>query len=253
MNRSTILLLEDNSERVSQFELAVRQLGGAFKLRVWRDTARMMAECHEFLADAALISLDHDLTKEHQDSPDPGDGVQVAEFFARLPALCPIILHTSNSERVWSMHNALRFGGWQAEQVMPFGEDWIVRSWLPKARSLLEQAASLENAFFQPERSTNHDERLSRAILSLTGLAIGDGIGEMMFSRPDRAFEMISRDELPGGPWWHTDDTEMAIGIVETLRLLGTIHPDSLARQFAWRFEVDEERGYGSGARMQLR
>jgi ADP-ribosylglycohydrolase len=253
MNRHTIILLEDNPERVQQFESAVRQLGPDYRLRVWRDTERMIAEFHEVLADAALISLDHDLTKEHDDSPDPGDGVQVAEFLARLPTLCPVILHTSNSERVWSMHNAFRFAGWRAEHVMPFGDDWIARSWLPKARSLLEEAAAQEDVFFRAERAAGHRERLSRAVLSLTGLAIGDGIGEMMFSRPDRAFDMISRDELPGGPWWHTDDTEMAIGIVETLRLLGTIHQDSLARQFAWRFEREPDRGYGRGARMQLR
>src|SRR6267142_2524123 len=133
MRRHTIILLEDNPERVRQFESAVAQLAANYKLRIWRDAERMMAECHEVLADAALISLDHDLNKEKDDSPDPGDGVQVAEFLARLPMLCPVILHTSNSERVWSMHNAFRFGGWQAEQVMPLGNDWIIRSWLPKA------------------------------------------------------------------------------------------------------------------------
>ena len=253
MNRRTIILLEDNDERILQFESAIAHLGADYKLRVWRDTTRMMAELHDVLADAALISLDHDLNKEHLDSPDPGDGVEVAEFLSRLPMLCPVILHTSNTERVWSMHNAFRFGGWQAEQVAPHGDEWVIRSWLPKAQLLIEQTAAGEDAFFRPERMADHAARLSRAILSLTGLAIGDGIGEMMFSRADKAFEMISRDELPAGPWWHTDDTEMAIGIVETLRLLGDIHQDSLAGQFAWRFERDPDRGYGSGARMQLR
>lgn len=58
---------------------------------------------------------------------------------------------------------------------------------------------------------------------------------------------------MPPGPWWHTDDTEMAISIVEVLRLLGSIHQDTLARQFMWRFDRDPDRGYGSGARQQLR
>lgn len=253
MGRRTIILLEDNPERVRQFESAVAQLAPDYRLRIWRDAERMMTQCHKDLADVALISLDHDLNKEKEDSPDPGDGVQVAEFLARLPNLCPVILHTSNAERVWSMHNAFRFGGWKTEQVMPFGDDWITRHWLPKARLLLEQAAKQENAFYNPELAADHSERLSRAVLSLTGLAIGDGVGEMMFSRPDKAFDMISNDELPAGPWWHTDDTEMALSIVETLRLLGTIHQDSLAKQFAYRFEREPDRGYGSGARMQLR
>src|SRR5262245_14838650 len=101
--------------------------------------------------------------------------------------------------------------------------------------------------------TADHNERLSRALLSLHGLAAGDGIGEMMFGRPDRAYDMIVQDELPAGPWWHTDDTEMAISIVEVLRLLGSIHQDALARQFAWRYDREPDRGYGSGARHQLR
>jgi ADP-ribosylglycohydrolase len=58
---------------------------------------------------------------------------------------------------------------------------------------------------------------------------------------------------LPAGPWWHTDDTEMAISIVEVLRLLGSVHQDALAKQFVWRYEREPDRGYGSGARRQLR
>ncbi|MCL4176519.1 MAG: ADP-ribosylglycohydrolase family protein [Verrucomicrobia bacterium] len=75
----------------------------------------------------------------------------------------------------------------------------------------------------------------------------------MMFGRFDLAYDMITKDELPAGPWWHTDDTEMAISIVEVLRLLGTVHEDALARQFMWRYEREPDRGYGSGARQQLR
>ena len=73
-----------------------------------------------------------------------------------------------------------------------------------------------------------------------------------MFGRPDRAFDMIMKDELPAGPWWHTDDTEMALSIVEVLRVMGCIHQDALARHFMLRFERDPDRGYGGGARLQL-
>ncbi len=100
---------------------------------------------------------------------------------------------------------------------------------------------------------TEEDQRLARALLSLHGLAIGDGIGEMMFGRPDRAFDIIIKNELPAGPWWHTDDTEMAISIVEVLRVMGCIHEETLARHFMMRFGRDPDRGYGGGARRQLR
>ncbi len=108
---STILLLEDNADRLNEFKAAVGKLGPSYRLVFWRDAHRMISECHEFLADAALISLDHDLNKEHAESPDPGDGVIVADFIARLPAICPVILHTSNTDRLWSMHNEFRLGG----------------------------------------------------------------------------------------------------------------------------------------------
>lgn len=128
MKRTAIIVLEDNAERLSGFEAAVTQLGPLYELRAWRDAHRMIGECHEVLADAALISLDHDLTKEHDDSSDPGDGVDVAKFLARLPSICPVILHTSNAERVWSMHNEFRFGGWQTERVCVAGGHGVDRT-----------------------------------------------------------------------------------------------------------------------------
>ena len=192
-------------------------------------------------------------TRRLQSSPDPGDGVEVASFLARLPCICPVILHTSNTDRVWLMHNEFRFGGWNAEHVMPFGTEWIDQSWLPVARKLLDASNSSEKAYLHPTKWDDQNERLGRALLSLFGLAIGDGIGEMMFGRPDKAHRMIMEDDLPAGPWWHTDDTEMAISIVEVLRLLGSVNKDALARQFAWRYDREPDRGYGSGARRQLR
>ena len=166
MNRQTIILLEDDADRVRGFESAVSQLGPAYRLRTWRDAHRMMAECHEVLADAALISLDHDLNKETPESPDPGDGVDVASFLARLPCLCPVILHTSNTDRVWSMHNEFRFGGWDAEHVTPLGTDWIKQSWLPVAGKLLNKLTSGATAYFQPTKPDDQSERLGRALLS---------------------------------------------------------------------------------------
>src|SRR5271157_2866562 len=150
MAHQYILILEDDADRVSGFRSAVSKLGPAYEVRVWRDANRMMGQCHEFLADTALISLDHDLNKECADSPDPGDGVEVAAFFARLPSLCPVILHTSNAERVWSMHNEFRFGGWQAERVMPVGTEWIEQSWLPTSRVLLQKSGVSGGTFYRP-------------------------------------------------------------------------------------------------------
>lgn len=97
------------------------------------------------------------------------------------------------------------------------------------------------------------NDRLSRARLSLEGLAIGDAFGEMCFSAPQNARRRVEEPWLPPPPWWHTDDTEMALAIVEVLRRFGQVDQDALADRFAERFVQDPERGYGKGARSILR
>ena len=98
---------------------------------------------------------------------------------------------------------------------------------------------------------TDHSERMQRALLSLEGLAIADAVGEMLAYRHYEAPEIIERG-LPAGPWFRTDDSEMAISIVEELNLLGFVHQDALARRFASRFKLDPDRGYGKMTRIQL-
>lgn len=94
--------------------------------------------------------------------------------------------------------------------------------------------------------------RLSRSVLSLHGVAIGDGLGESMFGRVEQSYDAITNDRLPSGPWWHTDDTEMAISVVSVLRMHGSVDQDILAKYFIDRFVQSPNRGYGSGARRQL-
>jgi ADP-ribosylglycohydrolase len=98
----------------------------------------------------------------------------------------------------------------------------------------------------------NHAERLARARLSLDGLAIGDAFGEMLAYQSASARERVERG-LMGGPWFHTDDTEMALTIFEVLRRRGHIDPNELALRFAERYRKEPERGYGTMARVILR
>ena len=49
-------------------------------------------------------------------------------------------------------------------------------------------------------------------------------------------------------PWRWTDDTAMAISIVDALERDGRIDPDALAAAFARRFALEPARGYGAGA-----
>jgi ADP-ribosylglycohydrolase len=243
----TLLLLEDNSDRIAAFESILRELGEEWQVRVWRDAPTMLAECEEFFGSTHLVSLDHDLNPQPGAVGDPGTGLDVAKLFASHFAFCPVIIHSTNADRAWSMHNELRFAGWTVDRVGPIGDDWVGKLWLPKAREMLAQSPRRE-VFRQPP---DHSERMQRSLLSLEGLAIGDAVGEMLAYRHADAARIIERG-LPSGPWFHTDDTEMALSIVEVLKLYGHIHQDALARRFAWRFEREPDRGYGSMTRMQM-
>jgi ADP-ribosylglycohydrolase len=89
--------------------------------------------------------------------------------------------------------------------------------------------------------------------LSLDAQGVGDALGEMLSYRSERALRRIVEDDLPAGPWFHTDDTEMAISVCAALKSHGFIHQDALAKRFYRRFERDPDRGYGAMTRSQMR
>lgn len=88
-----------------------------------------------------------------------------------------------------------------------------------------------------------HAKRLRRAALCLQGLSCGDAFGERFFLPDAVATSLIDQRALPAPPWFFTDDTVMALSILETLAEHRQINQDSLARSFAIRY--DPGRGYG--------
>ena len=116
--------------------------------------------------------------------------------------------------------------------------------------------------------ASTREERLARARRSLDGLSVGDAFGERYFMDMHLALELIATgrfseqidtietdDELlarvvaqrrlPEKPQWRfTDDTQMALSIVENLRDFGAIDADELARSFSRHY--DKTRGYGA-------
>jgi ADP-ribosylglycohydrolase len=87
------------------------------------------------------------------------------------------------------------------------------------------------------------DIRMARALVSLDGLSVGDAFGERFFLHPDVAQLIIGERGLPEPPWRYTDDTQMALSIVEILRTRGEIDQTFLAKRFGERY--DPSRGYG--------
>ncbi|MGM0577864.1 MAG: ADP-ribosylglycohydrolase family protein [Myxococcota bacterium] len=100
--------------------------------------------------------------------------------------------------------------------------------------------------------STDAEARLERARTSLEGLSVGDAFGERFFAHSDRLAELVARRALPRSPWRYTDDTEMALAIVDVLEAHGRVDPDALARRFAHRYARRPGRGYGPGAHRLL-
>ncbi len=90
-----------------------------------------------------------------------------------------------------------------------------------------------------------------RARLSLQGLSVGDAFGQQFFI--PGVVEKADRENLPPSPWNYTDDTEMAMGIIQVLEKNGEIDQDLLAITFAERYVAEPWRGYGAGAMKLLR
>lgn len=90
----------------------------------------------------------------------------------------------------------------------------------------------------------------------LLGLAVGDALGAQFEGEPPEAIARVVPsvamlvESLPPNGLHYTDDTQMAIGVAETLVRCGRIDEAELCRQFAANYEA--HRGYGYGARLVL-
>lgn len=86
---------------------------------------------------------------------------------------------------------------------------------------------------------------LANAMRSLEGLSVGDAFGELFFRVSPYH---TSPSHLLPAMWHWTDDTHMALSVVEVLKTYGACEQDALARAFARRYEEEPHRGYGGGA-----
>jgi ADP-ribosylglycohydrolase len=96
---------------------------------------------------------------------------------------------------------------------------------------------------------TTHSARVSRALTSLRGLAVGDALGSQFFVPAH--YTALQNGELPPGTWQWTDDTEMACSVLAVLANHGRIDQDALAMSFAEHHDFD--RGYGPAVNRMLR
>lgn len=97
---------------------------------------------------------------------------------------------------------------------------------------------------------TDDTASVARALRSLRGLAVGDAFGEKFMLH---AGALLGAGRLPPPPWRWTDDTHMALSIVDELSSGGVIDQDRLAGRFASRHAREPWRGYAGGAARLLR
>src|SRR5262245_46547443 len=95
------------------------------------------------------------------------------------------------------------------------------------------------------------EERYERARLSLDGLSVGDAFGarysSLTWTYHPRE-KVVAQQTLAPAPWPWTDDTAMAVSLVENLCRFAAVAQDDLATRFGRRYLQDPERGYGSRA-----
>jgi ADP-ribosylglycohydrolase len=112
------------------------------------------------------------------------------------------------------------------------------------------------------------EERFARARCALEGLSVGDAFGEQYFMSWNMIRSVLRSEDRPGPPydftddefmarlihkrrlpepdvWPFTDDTQMALSVVENLRRFGEIRQDELAHSVSMNY--DNGRAYGAG------
>ncbi|MCA8912921.1 MAG: ADP-ribosylglycohydrolase family protein [Planctomycetes bacterium] len=82
---------------------------------------------------------------------------------------------------------------------------------------------------------------------SLEALATGDAFGQQGFRGPMETVLLVAASAGSRVKWRWTDDTAMALGIVEVLTRHGHIEQDDLADVFSRNYTREPGRGYGPG------
>jgi hypothetical protein len=128
-----IVVLEDNAERVAVMRACIADRFSTFDLRIFDDARDTIRYLNSHLSETLVVALDNDL--EMKTGPDgrcldAGEGRQVAEFLATKPPVCPVLIHTTNSDAAIAMEETLRRAGWKTRRVVPFdGMNWIESDW----------------------------------------------------------------------------------------------------------------------------
>lgn len=137
-----IVILDDDSDRVEAMVGVLARRLPTFAVATFGTASDIIVWFEHHLADAALISLDHDLIPASADAADPGTGRDVAEYLATRSPVCHVIIHTTNSLAAPGMEMVLNDSGWRTSRVCPYSDLlWIGEWWI---REVVERLSSRE-------------------------------------------------------------------------------------------------------------
>jgi CheY-like chemotaxis protein len=132
----TILVLEDDEDRVAAMKKVLTERLGRFKHVFFDNAPETIVWLKQNLKEAALICLDHDLGPNRQigdEVSDPDTGRDVVDYLACQTPRCPVIIHTTNDWAAPGMELALREVGWKCSRVIPSSDlKWVETIWFRK-------------------------------------------------------------------------------------------------------------------------
>jgi hypothetical protein len=133
-----IAILEDNEDRKAAMRSCLADRLYPYEARFFDNSAGMIHFLDAHLNDVLVIGLDHDLELLPDSSGewiDPGTGRDVANHLARIDPVCPVVIHSSNSQAAVAMEMVLEDGGWKTYRVLPFEDtNWIATEWIRAMR-----------------------------------------------------------------------------------------------------------------------
>ncbi|MEO0476900.1 MAG: response regulator, partial [Planctomycetota bacterium] len=136
--RFMVLILEDTPARIQRFEKALGSALPRVQFEIVNTADAIIELIQSKVSHTFAISLDHDLYVSGID--DPGDGLQVATYLSSKPPSCPVIIHTSNSDKSRQMQGVLESENWNVRLAGAIGDHWIESDWITEVTSAFKQA-----------------------------------------------------------------------------------------------------------------
>ena len=157
-----IAILEDNLDRQRVMRDCLADRFAMYDAHFFHDASEIIDFLKDHLTDTLVIALDHDLDLKPGPNGrciDPGTGRDVADFLAANNPVCPIVIHTSNSDAAVAMQMLLKEARWKTFRVIPSDDTkWIVDEWFPAVRR------AIVGPVRKAESATNSSRRTKRKI-----------------------------------------------------------------------------------------